>query len=138
MTHELMLPWPPRALSPNARTHWAAKAKAAKTYRMQCAAMTRAFFAGQDGGALALQSAVSNGATIHLFIDFIPPDWRARDDDNLVAAFKAGRDGIAQAMGIDDRNFRQHPFLRDDEVIKGGQVRVRVTCLSEDGEACGQ
>ena len=32
------LPWPPSALSPNARQHWSALARAKKAYRAACAA----------------------------------------------------------------------------------------------------
>lgn len=33
----IVLPWPPKELSPNARCHWAKLAKAKKTYRAACA-----------------------------------------------------------------------------------------------------
>lgn len=64
---------------------------------------------------------------LHLFIDFIPPDKRRRDDDNCFAAFKSGRDGLAQALGVDDHCFISHPFLSDTETVKGGEVRIRIT-----------
>ena len=35
MTNQINLPWPPRELSPNARVHWAKKAKAAKAYKKE-------------------------------------------------------------------------------------------------------
>lgn len=38
-------------------------------------------------------------------IEFCPPDRRRRDDDNMLAAFKAGRDGVADALGVDDNKF---------------------------------
>lgn len=71
---------------------------------------------------------------LHLWIDFYPPDRRRRDDDGLLASCKAYRDGIADALGIDDRRFVSHPYLRD-EVVKGGEVRVRITCSPEAGGA---
>jgi crossover junction endodeoxyribonuclease RusA len=37
---------------------------------------------------------------------FVPPDRRAYDDDNLEARFKAGRDGLADAAGTSDRDWR--------------------------------
>jgi crossover junction endodeoxyribonuclease RusA len=115
----LILPWPSRDLSPNARVHWARKGKAAKKYRADCHLLTKA--AGititWDGPA-------------HLWITFYPPDKRARDDDNLIASFKSGRDGIADALGIDDKRFRIHPWV-SDEVRKGGAVEVAITAGAE-------
>ena len=61
---------------------------------------------------------------LHLWIDFYPPDRRARDDDNMIASFKSGRDGIADALGIDDKRFICHPFVSDQI---GGMVKFSVT-----------
>jgi hypothetical protein len=47
------------------------------------------------------------------------------DDDNLLSRFKAGRDGIAEYLGIDDKIFISHPMIK--EKISGGQVNVRIT-----------
>lgn len=33
---------------------------------------------------------------------------------------------VAQALGLDDKRFRIHPWL-SDEVIKGGAVKVRLS-----------
>ena len=114
---ELILPWPARDLHPNSRPHWAHKARAVKSARR--AAMLLAVGAGWKGAQLP-------AGRLHLWIDFFPPDKRRRDDDGLLAAMKAARDGIADALGIDDSRFVSHPFVRD-EVRKGGEVRVRIT-----------
>lgn len=107
------LPWPPKELSPNARVHWAVRARKAKAYRAECRLLTlMASVAAPEGKAL-------------LSLEFVPPDRRARDDDNLVAAFKAGRDGIAEALGIDDRQFVTK-FRMSDETHPGGMVRVTI------------
>lgn len=116
------LPWPSKALSPNARVHWAQKSKAAKVYRHACA-------------MLALQAKLAapcETGPIHLWIDFYPPNRRSRDDDNLVAAFKSGRDGLADGLGIDDKRFQIHPRIMPDI---GGMVKVRLTATIEDGAA---
>ncbi|MBV8971312.1 MAG: hypothetical protein JO290_03360 [Sphingomonadaceae bacterium] len=91
----VVLPWPPRALSPNARGHWSWRSKAAAIYRRECWALAL---------AAGLTPAVVAGITdVAVQLDFFPPDGRHRDDDNAVAAFKAGRDGVADALQIDDR-----------------------------------
>lgn len=54
-------------------------------------------------------------------IMFHPPNRQSRDKDNLIARFKAGQDGLAEAMGVDDAEFNDVP--RDiGEVVKGGAV----------------
>lgn len=116
------LPWPPKELSPNARLHWSKKSKAAKAYRTACFALAR------EAG---LKSVPFEGR-IHLWIDFFPPDRRHRDDDNMIATFKAGRDGLADALGVDDKRFVCHPFV--SERI-GGMVKVTITdCPSQEVE----
>lgn len=110
----MTLPWPPKELSPNARVHWTKKSKAARRYREACFVRCRqARLRGLSGKA-------------RLVLEFVPPSRRRRDDDNLVAAFKSGRDGLADALGIDDCHFVT-TFSVSDEVVKGGAVRVRVT-----------
>lgn len=115
---ELVLPWPSRDLHPNARVHWRRKAKAVKSARAE--AHLLALAAGWRPGS------VPDGR-LHLWVDFVPPDRRRRDDDGIAASFKHARDGIADALGLDDHRFRMHPFLRDDETTPGGCVRVRIT-----------
>ena len=63
---------------------------------------------------------------VHLWLTFYPPSKRHFDDDNVVAAFKPGRDGVADALGIDDSRFVLHPLL-SEVVKKGGAVRVTIT-----------
>lgn len=63
---------------------------------------------------------------VHLWITFLAPDRRARDDDNLITSFKSGRDGLADALGINDKRFRIHAWL-SDEVVNCGAVRVCLT-----------
>lgn len=109
------LPWPPKGLSPNARTHWRKKAPIAKAYKQACWALTL------EAGVV-----VPDSPRLALWLDFYPPDRRSRDDDNLVAAFKSGRDGLALALGIDDKRFRCFPYVQDQI---GGFVRVRITEL---------
>jgi crossover junction endodeoxyribonuclease RusA len=63
---------------------------------------------------------------------FRPPDRRLRDDDNLVAAFKSGRDGISDALGIDDRKFVLRLEIGDP--VRCGAVEVDVIALGVHGQ----
>lgn len=124
---EVTLPWPDRALSPNSRGHWSKRAGAARRYRYTCRHYTLQAIQAGGWDVSLLRQQIREGGQIHLFIDFYPPDRRARDDDNIIAAFKSGRDGLADALKIDDCHFRMHPFVERDQPVKGGQVRVVVT-----------
>ena len=108
----IKLPWPPKELNPNKKLHWAVKSKFAKAYREQCRLLT-----------LAAKLDVPQDGNINLWITFYPPDRRHRDDDNMISAFKSGRDGIADALQVNDKRFRIHPHL--DENI-GGYVEVGI------------
>lgn len=119
----ILLPFPDKSLSPNARVHWAAKANAAKKARAM------GFYAAKEAG-LAEDTFAGYEGRIHLWITFRPKTRRLPDDDNCLAAFKSYRDGIADALGIDDKRFVSHPFV-SDQPIMGGLVQVRI---SKDGE----
>lgn len=124
---QVMLPWPARELSPNARGHWAKKSTAAKRYRHTCKIKALQAIQEGDWDVQAARDLAEAGGYLHLFIDFYPPDRRHRDDDNVIASFKSGRDGLADALKIDDSRFRIHPFLDRDQPAKGGVVKVTVT-----------
>ncbi|OYQ41080.1 endodeoxyribonuclease RusA [Rhodoferax sp. TH121] len=113
---EVILPWPPKGLSPNARLHWMAKSKQAKSYRMACFVLCIE--------AKLNQMALPESGAVTLDIEFIPPDRRARDLDNMLSSVKNGLDGIADALGVNDRRF-VFRLSRADQV--GGMVKVRIT-----------
>lgn len=110
----LTLPWPYlRALSPNFRGHWAQKAKAKRQLRAAWAWQAEA----QGARRMDAQALV-------VALEFIPPDRRARDIDNLLAACKAGLDGLADVLGVDDSRWRI-TITKGQGV--GGFVRVTVS-----------
>ena len=52
---------------------------------------------------------LTKGERFKLTIEAHPAVERERDDDNLIAACKPLRDGIASALGIDDKLFDLQP-----------------------------
>jgi crossover junction endodeoxyribonuclease RusA len=114
----VVLPWPDSKLSPNSRgKHWGRGAAAKKVAREVGFALTREAFGPVkpkwEGARLA--------------ITFCPPDRRRRDDDNAIGAFKAYRDGIADAIGVNDHKFNcTYAF---GEPVKGGSVRVEIRSI---------
>lgn len=110
--------WPPRELHPNARPHWAVKAKAVKGYRDYAEVMAR-----QSGVV------VSADKPLHLHAIFYPPSKRRYDIDGLLSNIKAGIDGIADGLGINDYAFRS-ASIEIGEVMKGGGVRILIKQLA--------
>lgn len=114
MVVRIELPWPNKGLSPNARLHWAAKSKLAKKAKADAFALTRA--TGREP--------VEQTGSVNMSIEFCPPDRRGRDLDNMLASLKHSLDGVAEALGVNDRRFAIS--LRVDEPCKGGKVVVHV------------
>lgn len=61
-----------------------------------------------------------------LVFEFFPPDRRHRDVHNMPTAMKAYIDGIAQAMGCDDKGFRVQFPDRFAAPVNGGRVLVHI------------
>lgn len=116
---KIVLPWPDRRLSPNARCHWAVKANVKAKARRDAAYAT---YEAMPHGAREMRSAYAGAHEIPVKITFYPPDNRRRDDDNMVGLFKSLRDGIADALAVDDRRFRAQYFFETSE--KPGRVEV--------------
>lgn len=117
---EITYPWPSKNLSPNSRTHWAIKGKKTKETRRNAFILT--IEAGWRG--------IDWEGDIHLWVDYYPPDRRARDQDNMIASSKAIFDGLADALGVNDKRFRLHPWVKEEI---GGMVKVRITKGPEHG-----
>lgn len=125
---ELVLPWPSKDLSPNARVHWRDRSKATKVARQT--AVVLAFEAGWRDAWLP-------EGRLHLWVNFYQtPKKVLPDDDNLLLRFKPYRDGIAQVLGIDDKRFVSHPFV-SNERRPGGQVVVRITGAEQINDRWG-
>lgn len=116
----LDLPWPPSCLTPNAkrRSHWRKYAGPTKDYREVCAWLSKeAGWHKRDDDAP------------HMSITFHPPDNRRRDLDGMLGAFKAGLDGIADAMGVDDS--RWSLSIARGGKVPGGAVVVRLSAATQ-------
>lgn len=112
----IVLPWPDKRLSPNARGHFMARSTAVKKARSD------AFWATKAAGIHA-----PNTPRIRLKWSFNPPTAHKRDDDNLIGRCKAYRDGIADALGIDDSRFVTSVDI--GEIVKGGRVTATVEAI---------
>jgi crossover junction endodeoxyribonuclease RusA len=88
----IVLPIPSLKLSPNGRSHWRTRNKLTRIAKRRAMLETLRVLAGQAPPRFTGYSLA------HFFKSTF------RDDDNADAACKAYRDGIAKALGIDDRD----------------------------------
>ena len=116
----LSLPWPPKELSPNYSGHWAPQASAKKKYRFAVRML-----------ALQERWEIPEEGPIYLEVEFYPPDRRPRDKDNMVGAFKAGQDGLADAWKVNDNRMTCTYKISDQKL---GMIKVR---LIEGGVTAG-
>ena len=107
------LPWPHKSLSPNARIHWAPKAKLTASYRSECGWRARA------QGVYPVDA-----DRVQMRIVFCPPDLRQRDKQNMISAVKALVDGLQDALGVDDSRFDIEYDI--GPIVKGGAVQVEI------------
>lgn len=110
---DVILPWPDKALSSNARVHWTKRHKANKAQRALAWGFT---INALKGAALA--------PPIDMEVTFMPPDKRKRDRHNLPMLVKGAIDGVADALGIDDYFF--NVTFSHAEPIKGGMVLIQI------------
>lgn len=117
----IVLPFPDARLNPNARIHWRPKSQAVKQARWDA---SYSVLQAAGGSLAAIRSELADRKDIPLRVVFYPPDRHHRDDDNMVGAFKSYRDGIADALGVNDRRFRPTYEFADSE--RPGKVVVEV------------
>lgn len=110
---EFALPWPARALHSNARSHWAAKHRATHAAR-------------QYAKVIAKQAKIGCWPTATILIEYYPPSRRG-DPQNVPSSLKAYIDGIADAMGCDDRHFKVDFPREFAGTKKGGEVIFKVS-----------
>ena len=102
----ITLPLPHKNLSPNARCHWRARAKATQGYRY--AASVEGFKLFGHGGPRW------TAATVQCTFYF--KDIRRRDADNLLASMKAAFDGFADAgLVVNDAAFTYLPVKQEKD-----------------------
>lgn len=121
----IQLGWPAKELSPNhrSRSHWPktnAKAKA----------LDESFWTTRQAMGATLGPQVTKlehdgVADVVLRQVAHPPDRRERDKDNVYDSLKAHRDGIAKAIGINDKYFK--PLAVEwAEPLPGGRIVITI------------
>lgn len=116
------IPWPSSALMPNRKhgNHWA------RTQGAKVSAKHDGYYAAKN--ALGLNSLVPSDR-VAVRLTFAMPDRRPRDLDNLLSACKPALDGIAHALGVNDRAFKPLTLTDGIDANKTGFVLVEIqTC----------
>lgn len=90
----ITLPWPPASLSGHAKGHWRSKSSPTAKHREW------ARLATLDARVPTLPTA----GDIAMHVTFYPPDRRG-DRVNYPNRLKPAWDGIAEALGVNDRRF---------------------------------
>ncbi len=106
------LPWPPSSLSGHNDGHWRSKSGIVAKHRKWAMQAT-----------LAARPSIPSEGDIPLHIHFHAPDNRS-DRMNYWNRCKPYGDGIAEALGINDRHFL--PSMSFGENIAGGKVVVLI------------
>ncbi|NYT76635.1 hypothetical protein H0A71_06495 [Alcaligenaceae bacterium] len=115
---KITLPWPDMSLMPNRKNgkHWGGT-QAAKVN-------------AREGGFYATRAATRDdlllGDTVPLRITFAAPDGRHRDLDNLLSCSKSALDGVAKALGIDDKRFNPITIRGTRDTNKVGYVQIQI------------
>lgn len=109
---------PPRILSPNARPHWAAKARAVRQYR-------------EAAYLLALAERPPRPMRrARVTATFYFPSRRRRDPDNLLASLKPAFDGLADAGVVTDDSGLIHMPVEQRVDRRNPRVEIAVEALS--------
>lgn len=107
------LDFPAPELFPNRSKgkHWTT------THKAKTAAREAAFWKTK-----ACRKPVLGAGEMELMIIFEMPDRRHRDADNCLAAAKAALDGMASALGVDDKQFNPITIVRKFSVKPGKMI----------------
>lgn len=104
------LSWPAKELSPNARVHHMAKHRFAKAAKIEAGWATR----------ICMPIGWGHDTPIPIAVTAYPPkNWNTGDNDNLIARLKSHFDGIAEAIGINDRQFSAPTVTWADKTERG-------------------
>lgn len=101
----------------NLREHWAAKSKRVKLQRTYASVMVGQHF----------RKIMATGRFIVTLTRIAP---RSLDSDNLPRSFKAIRDGVADAIGIDDGS-KRYTWVYDQKKGKPKEYAVKIK-IEED------
>lgn len=114
----------------NKREHWSKRAERASAHRLIARARLTQVLAAHGLNARIM---FDRGGVCIQLVRCAP---RELDDDNLRSAFKAFRDGIADALGVDDRDPRITWQYAQEKLSKRCEVRVVIRHRPKEESSC--
>lgn len=120
----LVLPWPPKELSPNSRVHWAVKHRHGKAQKMNAFHLSR-----------HLRKHFVGAEAVSVELTFYPPSRRRHDLDNLISRMKWALDGVAAGIDVDDSKFRLEHGIVTEVDPEGAHVIAILTPLAKQEAA---
>lgn len=111
-SYQIVLPWPPATLSGHNNGHWRGKSAIVAKHRAWAFQATK-----------AARPSVPAKGDILVTVDFYPPDNRS-DRLNFPNRMKPYFDGIAEALGVNDKRFL--PAFNFYAPVEGGKVIVQI------------
>lgn len=121
----IILPFPPKELSPNARS---------RTYHKQARFKKQARADGYYATKASKASVAAGDVPVMMEVSFYPPGAYHYDQDGLISRMKGYLDGIADALGVDDYHFRpEYRFCAPD-----GKARVTVEIITGEARPFGE
>ncbi len=116
-TISVTLAWPDDRLWPNTMTR-----NRYALARLRSEQRTAAAWATVDALRGAAFVKHKKGARYAVHITAHSPTKRTRDDDNLLAALKSARDGVADMLGVNDKHWDAGTVTWDAPTPRGGIV----------------
>jgi crossover junction endodeoxyribonuclease RusA len=117
----VVLPLPPKELSPNARVHWGRKARMSKRYKLAAMAAT-------DGALVEAGRPEGMWDAAQLKVCLYNRTAHRRSSLNLIASMKSAFDGIAISLGVDDAHWVHLPPVQEKDA-KDPRVEVLILYL---------
>ena len=118
-------PWPPAALSPNARVHWRTLAAAKRNYKEACGWLIRAGLVPVPlgpGKTYTRRPPLTPPVTAQ--VTFVVTDSRRRDADNYMAMLKPMWDALVEMGALEDDSHDKLTIL--DPKWERGEKKVVV------------
>ena len=128
-TITVTLPWPPAECSPNWRGHWRPRHKASAKAKRDAYYVT--IDECQRMCLRRISDWLDENDRFTMQYSFNPPTAHKRDDDNFIARMKPARDGICDALGVDDSVVALLP-VEWGEVTPGGEVVITIGLLEDE------
>lgn len=117
----VVLPHPAAELRPNSRVHWSAKARAARRARRVAKLSTLQVLRRPLAPPKPAAGACVRYSLLWWYKGTMP------DADNCLASCKAYLDGIADALGVNDRTMECVGISRVHDKFAAGSVSIRLS-----------